>query len=78
VQPIFSEADAADTLFLFTVFGDKKSKCPRGISGMFLEGKKHNRIFFYYCQLIYALSQFLYAHATKKMRQRSKNEYVFL
>jgi hypothetical protein len=23
-KPIFSEADAADTLFLFTVFGDKK------------------------------------------------------
>ena len=34
VQPIFSEADAADTLFLFTVFGDKKSKSLRGSSGL--------------------------------------------
>ena len=34
VQPIFSEADAADTLFLFTVFGDKKSKSLRGSSGI--------------------------------------------
>ena len=34
VQSIFSEADAADTLFLFTVFGDKKSKSLRGSSGM--------------------------------------------
>ena len=34
VQPIFSEADAAATLFLFTVFGDKKSKSLRGSSGL--------------------------------------------
>ena len=32
--PIFSEADSADTLFLFTVFGDKKSKSLRGSSGI--------------------------------------------
>jgi hypothetical protein len=33
VEPIFSEADSAGTLFLFTVFGDKKSKSLRGSSG---------------------------------------------
>ena len=40
MKAIFSEADSADTLFLFTVFGDKKSKSLHGSSGM----KKINEI----------------------------------
>ena len=40
VQPIFSEAASAGTLFLFTVFGDKKSKSLRGSSGINSFNKK--------------------------------------
>ncbi len=44
-MPIFSEVDAAATLFLFTVFGDKKSKSLRGLSGIKYVNKFFRKMF---------------------------------